>query len=204
MIKKIYIPKILITFLFIYFITFTKSLAELNRLNIILNKKLNNSEKQYVLINLKIIPNLSSAFFIGNLNNLTNLKNLNMNFSEILVLNFNQDISNKSIYFILNPLVNIFSNIENPRILFLFNKEINCQECKNSIIKHLNLLDNNLIFEINKNLLFISLNKDLILQDKLGINAKEKKSEQKLLKDTNFNQIINEIYNCSYEIYTPL
>lgn len=181
-----YTLRILITFLFICIFIFTKSFAEINRLNIVLKKKLNNSEKKHVLINLKIIPHLKSAFFINNLNNLSNLNNLDSNALEILILNFNQDISNKNIYLILNPLVNIFSKIDNPKIVFSFNKEINCQECKNSIINHLILLDNNLIFEINKKLLFISLNLQKLSNTSL-----------------NLYQIINEIYNCSYEIYTP-
>ena len=112
----------------------------------------------------------------------------NKNDLEILVLMFDQTILNKNLYSILNPLLNISSNLklQNIKLLFHFNKEIICQECINSIINHLSYITFSLNFEINKNLLLIT-------------------PKNYNITDTNlsFEEIVNEIYKCSYEIYTP-
>jgi len=173
---------IIILFLFIFL---TKSFAEVNRLNIIFEKKLSRTEKQYVLISLKDIPAIKSAFF------LINDKNIsidNKNDIEILILIFGQNILNKNLYSILNPLLNISSNfkLQNIKLLFHFNKEIICKECINSIINHLSSITFSLNFEINKNLLLITPKNDNLIDTNLR-----------------FQEIFNEIYKCSYEIYTP-
>lgn len=172
---------IIVLFLFIFL---NNSFAEINRLNIIFGKKLNKTEKQYVLINLKDIPNIKSAFFLIN----KNISIDNKNDFEILVLVFDKTILNKNLYSILNPLLNISSNLklQNIKLLFHFNKEIICQECINSIINHLSSITFSLNFEINKNLLLIT-------------------PKNYNITDTNlsFEEIVNEIYKCSYEIYTP-
>ncbi len=176
---------------FIIFFVFTniifyKSFAQINRLNVIFEKKLSNQEKQYILINLRTISNLKSAFFYTQ----KNINTIDLTNSEILILIFYQDILNKNLNHILSPLVIISNNlkIDNIKLFFHFNKEIGCNECKNSIINHLNLILPYFIFEINKNVFLITPTKNSINQ--VNINSK--------LED-----IVKEIYNCSYEIYTP-
>lgn len=173
--------------LFVFSITnilFYKSFAEINRLNVIFEKKLSNPEKQYVLINLRTINNLKSAFFY----NLKNPNNVDLNNSEILILIFYQNIMKENLYYILIPLINIATNlkINDIKLFFYFNKEINCNECKKSIINHLNLIAPYFVFEIKENMILITPTKEFLNQLNL-----------------NLYDITKEIYNCSYEIYTP-